>query len=248
MKLYILSDVHLEFEKFDPPEVDTDVVILAGDIHVKDKGLHWALEKFTEIPVIYVLGNHEYYGAALPNILEKLKKQALETNVHVLENESVKIGGVTFLCCTLWTDFSLFGDFRVAGLKATQFMADYRQIRLSPTYKRLRPVDTMRIHERSMFWLKEEIQKNRSEKLVIVTHHAPSMLSVPEQYRDDILSAAFASNLDELVADSGAELWVHGHMHIRKDYMIGNTRVICNPKGYPDEAKSNFVLNLVVEI
>jgi len=248
MKLRILNDLHIEFEAFDPPEVDADVVILAGDIHVKSKGLYWALEKFKDIPVIYVLGNHEYYGEALPKLFEKLKRKAQDTNVHVLDNETVTIDDVTFLCCTLWTDFSLFGDPRTAANMATQLMADYDQIRLSPTYRKLQSGNTASIHKRSISWLKEEIQKNRNGKLVIISHHAPSMISVPEHYRDDTLSAAFASNLDELVADSGAELWIHGHMHIRKDYKIGGTRVICNPKGYPHEINSDFIPDLVVEI
>ena len=101
MKLYILSDVHVEFEPFDPPEIDADIVILAGDIHIKNKGLKWAQENFKDKPVIYVLGNHEYYGEALPKHLEKLKQQAKGTNIQILENESIKIADVTFLCCTL---------------------------------------------------------------------------------------------------------------------------------------------------
>ena len=200
MKLYILSDVHVEFESFDPPEVDADIVILAGDIHIKNRGFLWAQEKFPDKPVIYVLGNHEYYGEALPKHLEKLKAQATGTNINILENESIKIDDIKFLCCTLWTDFKLFGDPRIAGHEATQMMTDYKKIRVSPTYRKLRSIDTAGIHHRSLNWLKDEVEKHQNEKLVIISHHAPSTLSVPEHYREDILSAAYASDLDDFVA------------------------------------------------
>jgi len=225
MKLYVISDVHVEFSPFDPPEVDADIVILAGDIHVKNHGLLWAREKFSEVPVIYVLGNHEYYGQALPKHLEKLKEQAEGTNIHVLENEIITIAGITFLCCTLWTDFKLSGDPRIAGYAATQTMTDYKRIRVSPAYRKLRSVDTAAIHYNSRNWLTKELANHRKNKSVIVTHHAPSRNSVPEGFRDDILSAAYASDLDDLVGSSGAEVWIHGHVHTQQDYLMGETRM-----------------------
>ena len=248
MKLYVLSDVHVEFSPFDPPKVNADIVILAGDIHVKRRGLIWAQEKFKHIPVVYVLGNHEYYGEAHPKHLQKLKERAIGTNVNILENESIKLNGVTFLCCTLWTDFKLFGDPRLAGYEASEVMNDYRKIRVSPTYRKLRPIDTAAIHYNSINWLAEEAEKNRNQKLVIVTHHAPSSRSVPARFSEDIVSAAYASDLDEFVAGSGADLWIHGHLHTQSDYILGNTRVICNPRGYPNESNEKFIPDLVIEI
>jgi len=249
MKLLIYSDLHIEFYPFEPPKLDVDVVILAGDIHVKKNGLQWAKEHFESTPVLYVLGNHEYYGEALPKHLLKLKELADGTNIHVLENEAITIGDVTFLCCTLWTDFNLFGDPRIAGFEATQTMSDYQKIRVSPTFRKLRSVDTAGIHHKSINWLQQEVEKYPDQKLVIVTHHAPSMLSVPEYYKEDILSAAYASHLDKFVANSAAKLWVHGHTHTQFDYKIGHTRVLCNPRGYyPFEPNQAFVQDLVVEV
>ena len=248
MKLYVLSDVHVEFAPFDPPAVDADIVILAGDLHVKHRGLIWAQEKFKHIPVVYILGNHEYYGGAHPKHLQKLKERATGSNVHILENDSLRLNGVTFLCCTLWTDFNLFGDPRLAGYEASEVMNDYRKIRVSPTYRKLRPIDTAAIHYNSIKWLAEEAEKNRNQKLVIVTHHAPSRRSVPAHFSEDIVSAAYASDLDEFVAATGADLWIHGHLHTQSDYMIGNTRVICNPRGYPNEPNEKFIPDLVIEI
>ena len=118
MKLHVLSDIHIEFESFDAPATDADAVVLAGDIDIGRNGLDWALRQFPDKPVIYVLGNHEYYGKAIPRFTEKLREFAAGTNVHILEQEALSLDGATFLGCTFWTDFELFGDPRIAGYEA----------------------------------------------------------------------------------------------------------------------------------
>jgi Icc-related predicted phosphoesterase len=247
MKLHILSDIHVEFEPFDAPETHADVVILAGDIHVGRKGLDWALQQFPGKPVIYVLGNHEYYGKAIPSYIKKLREFAAGTNVHILEQEALALDGVTFLGCTFWTDFELFGDPRIAGYDATQKMTDYKKIRVSPKYRRLRSVDTAIIHHESRLWLDSRL-KESSDNVVIVTHHAPSPKSLPDSRRDDLMSAAYASDLGEFVSHSNAKLWIHGHLHASSDYTLGNTRILCNPKGYPDEYNDRFIPDFVVSV
>jgi Icc-related predicted phosphoesterase len=248
MKLHTLSDLHIEFKPFNPPATSADVIILAGDIHVGTKGLNWAKENFGDKPVIYVLGNHEYYGQAFPKHIDTLKQLAEGTNIHILENERLTINEVVFLGCTLWTDFKLFGEPKLAGYQATQTMTDYRKIRVSPQYRKLRSIDTAVIHNKSLRWLGEELVNSKSNKVVVITHHAPSQRSVPECYQNDILSAAYASHLDSFVEESSAALWIHGHLHVQHDYMIGSTRVICNPRGYPDEDNNNFMSDLVIEV
>ncbi len=248
MKLYILSDLHNEFDLFSPPQTDADLVILAGDIHVGKQGIDWAIKNFPDQPVIYVLGNHEYYGRAFPKHITDLKRLAQGTNIHVLENDSLVRDGIIFLGCTLWTDFKLFGDPRIAGFQATQTMTDYRRIRVSPQYRRLRSLDTAIIHNKSLRWLHEQLEQlsGNHSKIVIITHHAPSKRSVAQLDQDDILSAAYASDLDSFVAESSAVLWIHGHIHVQQDYQIGSTRMICNPRGYPDERNENFIPDLTV--
>jgi len=248
LKLHILSDIHVEFEDFEPPETGADVVLLAGDIHVGTRGLIWAQERFPSIPVLYVLGNHEYYGEAIPKHTRRMMALSQGTNVQVLENERVVMNDVAFLGCTLWTDFRLFGDPRIAGYEANQKMMDYRKIRISPEYRRLRSVDTVREHHRSLAWIRRELQACDPQKTIVVTHHAPSPKSLPADYSGDLLSAAYVSDLDDVVRSCAVPLWVHGHLHSTSDYVLGSTRVLCNPRGYPDESNPDFVPDLVVEV
>jgi len=247
MRIHILSDLHGEFEAFEPPVTNADVIVLAGDIHTKHRGFEWARAKFREQPVLYVLGNHEYYGEAIPRHTVKLQALATGSNIHILENGKISFGDVTFLGCTLWTDFQLFGDPRMAGYAATTQMTDYQKIRLNPEFRRLRSYDTTILHSRSKCWLAAELAQRQGQKIVIITHHAPSKRSIPERYHNDILSAAYASHLDEFVKASGASLWIHGHIHNASDYTVGKTRVICNPRGYPDEV-TDFVPGMLVDV
>lgn len=248
MRIHILSDLHLEFQPFILPEVDADVVVLAGDIHIGEKGIFWAINNIPKKPVIYVLGNHEYYSNAYPKLIDKLKQEAKATNINVMENQSIELDGITFLGCTLWTDFQLFSNARFAEYEASQQLNDFRKIRRSPSYSKLKPSDVAVIQKKSVFWLKESLSKIDTKKLVVVTHHAPSFKSIPLEYKQDILSASYASNLDDLVLDSKATLWIHGHIHSQLNYKIGSTQVICNPRGYPDEQNHLFDPRLVLDI
>ncbi|BBO88969.1 metallophosphoesterase [Desulfosarcina ovata] len=143
MNLHVLSDLHVEFGDFSVPDVDADVVVLAGDTHVGIRGLRWVLDQGIKIPVIYVLGNHEFYRDKFPGLIDEMKKEVEGTNVWVLENDMFEIGGFRFFGCTLWTDMALLGDPGVAMAVAGDRMNDYRLIRNSKTYGRLRPIDTV---------------------------------------------------------------------------------------------------------
>ena len=250
MKLHILSDLHIEFGGLEPPKTNADVVILAGDIHLGIKGFDWAKDNFRNQKVIYVLGNHEYYRGAIPKLTDKLKKLSLGTNVHILENEALTIEDVRFLGCTLWSDFRLLNNLNIAVIVAHEMMNDYRLVRLSPIYRKIQPSDTAIWHGRSRSWLERELKKGKKEakKTVVITHHAPSVLSVSEHYKNDHLSAAFASEMEKFIEKTEPDLWIHGHLHTSSDYHIGSTRVICNPRGYTDEPNNNFDVDLVVKI
>ena len=105
MKVHFMSDLHLEFGSTEVPKTDADIVVLAGDIHVGEKGIAWATKNFTGQPVLYILGNHEYYGSAHPKLIQKMKALSLGTNITVLEDDFFILENFIFLGCTLWTDF-----------------------------------------------------------------------------------------------------------------------------------------------
>lgn len=248
MRLHVLSDLHLEFEPFVAPQTDADVVILAGDISTGLNGLKWALEAFPSVPVIYVIGNHEFYGQKLQPLIRELRDTARGTNLHLLENDAFGLGDVTFLGATLWTDFALNGDPVASQVVAQTGMNDYRRIRTLPNYSHLKPSDTRQLHMQSRRWLEEQAFSRKGSKIVIVTHHAPCPLSIPPAFAGDAFNPAFTSDLTSFIAMSEAKLWVHGHIHSCSDYMVGTTRVLANPRGYPRESRERFRPDLVVEV
>ena len=248
MKLQILSDLHIECAPYEFQKTDADIVILAGDIHLGQSGFKWALENITDQKVIYVLGNHEFYREATPKLIRNLKQLSKETNICVLENEAVSIKGVRFLGCTLWTDFQLLGDIDAAIATAQLNSTDFQQIRMSPHYRTIKPSDTVIWHKTTKRWIEQEIESFKDDKIVIVSHHAPSIRSIPEESKNDPLSAAFASNLDDFLKWTNAELWIHGHIHKSFDYVIGKTRIVCNPFGNIDEHNDLFNPMLTIEI
>ena len=136
MRLWIMSDLHLELTRgWDLParaeRPDFDVMIVAGDLIPRmERGVKWLLERVQDRPVLYIPGNHEAYGTDIDRTVEKARAAAAGTNVHVMENETTSIGGVTFAAATLWTDFELFGDYRRAMMVAGERMNDFRTIRV----------------------------------------------------------------------------------------------------------------------
>jgi predicted phosphodiesterase len=251
MRLQVLSDLHLEFAPFVPPTTDADAVVLSGDINLGTKGLAWAKQMWPDRPVIYVAGNHEYYRQVLPALNSQLQEESHGTNVHFLENEELVLDGVRFLGCVLWSDFELFGNGEAmyqAMSESAFLMADYRVIRAHSDGTRLLPADTRRLHFASKQFLLDALARPFSGPTVVVTHHAPSHQSASDQHRHHPTTAAFCSNLDALVAQSGAALWIHGHTHHGVDCRLGNTRLVSNQRGYPNEAINRFDAGLVVEV
>jgi len=248
MKVQLLSDLHLEFENFTYPKVACDVVILAGDIHTKTQGIQWAMESVPDTPVIYVMGNHEYYGKTYPKLIDAAKELAKGSNVHVLENEVLTLGNVNFLGCTLWTDFEIYGDPRIVGYHCQQAMNDYRKIKKLPGYSKIRSIDVARIHKESKAWLAKELEARKSQKNVVISHLGPSLKSVATEFQDDLTTAAYVSQLESFIEKYTPSYWLHGHMHNNSDYQIGECRVLCNPKGYFGEENPAFKPTAVFEI
>lgn len=248
MRVHIMSDLHMEFAPFQPNDVEADVIVLAGDVHNGLNGIKWILDGFPKRPVIYVLGNHEFYGHKIPQLISEVKELARESNVHVLENDAVEVGNVTFLGATFWTDFQLNGDIVLAEDAAQTGVADFQRIRESPADGPFRPSNSRQIHAQSLDWLSQQIRSAQEKQVVVVTHHSPSPQSIPPRFCDNSLNPAFASNLERFIANSGIKLWIHGHIHSRSDYLVGTTRIVANPRGLPGELQVDFDPSLVVEI
>ncbi|NUN09014.1 MAG: metallophosphoesterase [Ignavibacteriaceae bacterium] len=248
MKIQILSDIHCEFENFVPRDSGADLLIVAGDLNTGTKGVKWIKNYFPEIPVVYIAGNHEFYHHAFPKLINDIRKETKGTNIHFLENDIFIFNNVAFMGCTLWSDFKLFGDnSHYAELAASELMTDYKVIRFSPNFRLLRTMDTAKKHLQSVDWFRTEAMFNNMNKIVI-THHAPSIHSLSPEFREDLVSAAYASNLEYLIEELDPLLWIHGHTHRCVDYRIANTRIISNQKGYPDEPADGFNASFVIEI
>ncbi|HWW73590.1 MAG TPA: metallophosphoesterase family protein [Duganella sp.] len=239
MRLLILSDLHLELWREHAPKIDLaasrpDMVILAGDIHTGAKAVAWAATTFAGLPVLYVHGNHEGYGHNLDSVQDEIRGASAATdNVHFLNCDEYIQNGVRFLGATMWTDFRLFGDDeRPASMReAEAVMTDYKRIRLAKKgYRKLRAADTAQFHAIEKSWLIKKLDEPFEGQTVVITHMAPSMRSVADQFANDVASASYASRLDDLVEKT--DLWIHGHMHESSDYMIEKCRVVCNPCGY----------------
>lgn len=251
MRLRILSDLHREFGHGSLPHVEADVVVLAGDIDKGTRGVAWARQAFPDVPVLYVAGNHEHYDERIGRLHEKLREAAAGSNVRIMENDTFALDGVRFFGATLWTDYCLLGDriaaFAAAGDKFTG-MNDYRKIRRADT-GRLRPHDTAQLHAASRLALAQFLGDKDLSRSVVITHHAPSLQSLPEPKHTRTISAAYASNLEELIQAHSPALWIHGHIHTPCDYRIGGTRILSNTHGYITEgACPGFRPDLVVEI
>lgn len=247
MKIQIISDLHQEFGITELSFDNADVVVIAGDVNLGIKGLHWIQSRIKDKPVIYVLGNHEYYKSSYPKVLNKLKRLAENTNVYVLEDSFIDIDDIRFHGCTLWTDFSIFGDPMEYGIICQSVMNDYKMIKRDPSYSKMRTIDTYKIHQVSRKWLDESLQDSKKSKNIVITHHAPSLQSVSDQYKNDPVTAAYASNMEDFIFKHQPNFWIHGHIHTPIRYQLGKTEIICNPHGYIDEPYNGYEKELIIE-
>ena len=254
MKVALASDIHLEFGSTELANTESaDVLILAGDIcQAVDVNNETSMgrtcrtffrqvsERFPQ--VIYIMGNHEHYQgdyARSRGRIEAMLADLGSDNVHLLEKDTVTIEDVTFVGGTLWTDFNR--EDSLTMWNAGQSMNDYRVCKNSGRgisgggyASRLQPEDTLEAHRAMLDYIRIVTEGQADKKFVVAVHHAPSSASVAECYRGDLLmNGNFYTDLSEFILDRPQiRLWVHGHMHNASDYMIGETRVVCNPRGY----------------
>ncbi len=267
------SDVNLTNEQ------QADVLILGGDImiaqdlhdHSEEKvGIAAMIEsmgsrqasahRFREFlkrvssqfpKVVYVAGNHEFYHGKFPLSYDYLREECSKfSNIHFLEMDTVDIGSYTFIGATLWTDMNK-GDPNTLWT-CGEMMNDYRVVRNSDKgYTRLMPAHTLSHHRKTVNYIKSVVEADPAKKYVVVGHHAPTHLSIKPRYEGDhLINGAYRSDLSELILDHPQiKLWTHGHTHNTFDYMIGTTRVVCNPRGYEGyEEDSGWNPNIVIEL
>jgi Icc-related predicted phosphoesterase len=267
MKIQYCSDLHLEWGGLTLP--GGEVLILAGDVcearslikdfhstkslpHVPGSHEHRYYDFFYHEcakydRVFYVMGNHCHYHGQFDQTYESLKR-VLPDNVTLLEDEVVEYGGVVFLGSTLWTNANNMDSLTLYTLKHN--MNDYRAIRFhnksADIYHKLTPEVTVAAHVKTVNWFKETVPKYADRKVVVITHHAPSFNSISERYRgpgDYHMNGGYASDLSELLLDHPQiKFHVHGHVHSNFSYDIGNTRVLCCPRGYVghEQSAENF--------
>jgi len=253
MLINYMSDVHTEFDRNFPSgssmpvltnEVGADVLVLAGDISVKEN-VDFHLEASKKYKhVIALMGNHEYYRGKYPDTLHNMQYKLKDTNVHLLNDESITLDGVTFHCATLWTDGGKYDPLTIHRIDGA--LNDFRLIRTDGGASRFTAKYSTDLHRRSVDILKNNIKEGD----VVVTHHAPSFKSLHPRYANEPeLNCAYMSDLEDLMLDTKPALWFHGHVHTSFDYMVGNTRVLCNPRGYFSyEENPDFDINKTVEV
>lgn len=243
MKLHILSDLHLSVHPLAPPRTDADLVILAGDIHRPAPAMAWALALGK--PVVYVPGNHEFYGSSLQATVQELQALAAGTPVHVLDNQVLVWRGLRIVGSTLWTDYLAGGSGAAqdaAIAQALAFNRDFSRIRCGPpdAQRPFTPPDAAELFARNVRWLRATLDEPFDGPTVAVTHHAPSLRSIHPRFAGSPLNAGFVSDAEHLLGAERACLWVHGHTHDSFDYRVNGTRVLCNPRGYAvDGANEN---------
>ena len=270
MKFRLLSDVHLEFSQgmMDVPPLPEDadtMLILAGDIGLADKPYTYRYfmedvsEQFSD--VIWIPGNHEHYKTSHLRSVVKMQRQLDKqqiANIHVGDRFTIVFKDTAFICATLWTDMNNKDPLTIAYLESELGLNDYKMIRsgstAAPYLRSLKSFDTLHEFSLSKDYIFEEIASCKADglKTVVVSHHAPSFLSIAPAFQTlgkFMDNGGYASNLGNEIADGGPDVWVHGHIHHSNDYVIGDTRIVCNPRGYfGSELNPNFDPNLVIEL
>ncbi|HUX62226.1 metallophosphoesterase [Sulfuricella sp.] len=261
MRIALYSDLHLEMVvhrkgalAWEPPVLDVDVAILAGDIGSHAHGIEWAETAFRKWPaspeIIYVVGNHEYYGAHIPELTAELRKTAKHLGVHFLENDAIEIDGVRFLGTALWSDFQLYGkEHRISRLAmAKNYISDYSTI-FGADQKFIEPSDTIQLHHDARAFLERELAKPFDGKTIVVTHFSPHRGCVAPRFDGEALTPYFTVDMAALMHKHPIALWAFGHTHHNVDFVEEDgCRVISNQRGYPHEQSPGFRDNLVIEV
>lgn len=226
------------------PRVDRDLLIIAGDLDIGKNPIKFIKEQLKISPVIYILGNHEFYNQDYDEIMDFWKKIEI-TNFHFLENSTVELSGIRFLGAILWTSINKGNKKDIKEAKIG--LNDFSVIRKDN--RKFTPEDSIILHNKSINWLKSELNKKFEGKTIVITHHLPSYLSIHKRYEMSPINSCFYSDLEDIIKKFKPDLWIHGHTHECFDYLLGKTRIVCNPRGYLNfEINQQFNPSLIIEI
>ena len=267
MHLQVLSDLHLETERFDPePAPGADLLVLAGDIDTT-----WAAyERFAgwPVPVLVVPGNHEFDRRELRQALPAFREHCARWGLQVLEcdewlHTTPQGRRIRFLGTVRWSDFDVFGPTRRA--KAIKAAGYFQKVMQATCEGQVFDAMAVRTEARACrAWLEARLNANGVagaaggqeasvtapdgpgaapfDTTVVITHFAPSLRSADPRYGTQPTTASFCNADDDLIGL--ADLWIHGHVHWRSDYAVakargGSTRVVCQARGLlrKDEAQ-----------
>ena len=277
MKIAVCSDIHLEFGPIELNNTNNaNVLILSGDICVA-KDLSHSDSKKGDISrkffrmcalrfphVLYVMGNHEHYHGDFATTGKIIKEELAQyANVHLLDQETKVIDDITFIGGTLWTDMNKEDGITLMHMK--NMMNDFCCVKNSSRKRHYRdtlgnphsqasnftPDDAVEDHKKMLEYIKIMVEGKHDQKIVVVGHHAPSKLSTHPRYvNETIMNGGYSSDLSEFILDHPQiKLWTHGHTHENFDYLIGSTRIVCNPRGYINyEASADKFTLKTVEI
>lgn len=268
MKIQLWSDLHIEFgrsEKFHPSAVTGDVLVIAGDLSTDpQQSLEFLQGLDTEIPIIVVAGNHEFYSRDISDI-ETYRKVLNQGNIHFLENDALvlpEFPTVQFLGTTLWTSLK-GGDLDTIRRR----MNDFHLIRNKANKREPAPKGWSN-HELFQYYASlptftvENMQQKHKEAVdflvkkrdfrmqtVVVSHHAPSLASLHPDYVDSDLNSAYGTDLEEYIRNFQPVAWLHGHCHRSADHYVGKTRIVSNPHGYCGRDENpDFKIDYLLEI
>jgi predicted phosphodiesterase len=216
--------------------------------------------------VVYVMGNHEHYHGDYANTITTLRNRlGYLVNLHILDKEMVQLGGVSFIGGTLWTDMNKEDPMTLRHIKG--MMNDFRLVdnsnivvnfktfdengnaEFKTRVAKFSPEDAVVDHRAMLEYIRLMIEGKFDQKFVVVGHHSPSKLSTKPRYEKEvIMNGGYSSDLSEFILDHPQiKLWTHGHTHHKFDYMIGSTRIVCNPRGYInyEPEADNFELQFI---
>lgn len=241
-KVRLLSDLHMEGYTFQYKYIGEDILILAGDINTKGRHTELLGSIPSNVQILMVAGNHEFYRSDFNT--ENMYLKSLEdryANFKYLDNSTFVYNDIYFYGGTMFTDFLLYGEANRIGeeLAAKTGINDFSIIKNWTINKHKTQ------HQLFVKGLKHLLRLPKETKRVVISHFCPSFSSIDDVYRNSGLNSYFVADMEKYMGD--IQYWIHGHVHGSYDYYKGNTRVICNPKGYGLE-NINFDPNLIIDM